>query len=222
MNEYEKARRLAEDIRQIYPVGTRIELLSMDDSQAVPPGTRGTVDFVDDMAHIHMNWDNGRTLSLVPLVDGFRKLTEQELAEERLNAAKALNADKEMFCIDANMGIFEGYHIGCVWNGWMNPSFTKNVAEQICKTFESKNHHFSYDEERDCFIDICEIDGDKSEYEGKDYNINGELKHLYPIGSGEWTWSKATQEEIEDENNAICVEESTDELIEESEITQSM
>lgn len=222
MNEYEKARRLAEDIRQIYPAGTRIVLLSMDDPQAVPVGTRGTVKNIDDMAHIDMEWDNGRTLSLVPLVDSFRKLTEQELAEERLNAAKALNADKEMFCIDASMGIFEGYHIGYVWNGWMTPSFTKNVAEQICKTFESENHHFSYDEERDCFIDICEIDGDKSEYEGKDYNINGELKHLYPIGSGEWTWSKATQEEIEDENNAICVEESTDELIEESEITQSM
>lgn len=222
MNEFEKARRLAKDIRQIYPPGTRIELLSMNDPQAVPSGTRGTVDYVDDGAHIHMKWDNGRTLSIVPYEDSFRKLTEQELAEERLSAAKVSNANKEMFCIDANMGVFEGYHIGYVWNGWMTPSFTKNVAEQICKTFESENHHFSYDEARDCFIDICEIDGDKSEYEGKDYNINGELKHLYPIGSGEWTWSKATQEEIEDENNAICVEETSDELLEESEPTMSM
>lgn len=96
MNEYEKARRLTEDIRQIYPAGTRIILLSMEDPQAVPVGTRGTVKNIDDMAHIDMEWNNGRTLSLVPLVDSFRKLTEQELAEERLSAAKVSNADKEM------------------------------------------------------------------------------------------------------------------------------
>ncbi len=222
MNEFLRLERAAKRYKEQYPKGTRIELLSMNDSQAVPPGTRGTVDHVDDLGTIHMNWDNGRTLGICPQEDSFRKLTEQELAEERLSAAKVSNADKEMFCIDANMGIFEGYHIGYVWNGWMNPSFTKNVAEQICKTFESDTKHFSYDAERDCFIEECVLENDKSEYEGQDYNVNGELKHLYPIGSGEWTWSKATQEEIEDENNAICVEETSDELIEESEPTMSM
>lgn len=224
MNEFERLSRMANQIKAKYPEGTRILLIQMgdDDPRPIPPNTRGTVDFVDDLATVFCKFDNGRRLGLAYGADSYRKLTEQELAEERLSAAKVSNADKEMFCIDASMGIFEGYHIGYVWNGWMTPSFTKNVAGQICKTFESENHHFSYDEERDCFIDICEIDGDKSEYEGKDYNINGELKHLYPIGSGEWTWSKATQEEIEDENNAICVEESTDELIEESEPTMSM
>lgn len=54
----------------------------MNDSQAVPPGTRGTVDYVDDLGTIHMNWDNGRTLGICPQEDSFRKLTEQELAEE--------------------------------------------------------------------------------------------------------------------------------------------
>lgn len=223
MNEFKKARRLAEDIKQIYPIGTRIELLSMDDPYfPIPVGTRGTVEFIDDAAQIHMRWDNGRTLALVPTVDGFRKLTEQELTEEKLNAAKVVNVDKEMFCIDADMGIFEGYHIGYVWNGWLSPSFTKNVAEQICKTFESDTKRFSYDAERDCFIEECLLENDKSEYVGEDYNINGELKHLYPIGSGEWTWSKATQEEIEDENNAICVEETSDELLESAGPTMSM
>lgn len=224
MNEFERLSRMANQIKAKYPEGTRILLIQMgdDDPRPIPPNTRGTVDFVDDLATVFCKFDNGRRLGLAYGADRYRKLTEQELEEERLSAAKVSNADKEMFCIDASMGIFEGYHIGYVWNGWMTPSFTKNVAGQICKTFESENHHFSYDEERDCFIDICEIDGDKSEYEGKDYNINGELKQLYPIGSGEWTWSKATQEEIEDENNAICVEKSTDELIEESEPTMNM
>ena len=38
----------------------------MNDSQAVPPGTRGTVNYVDDLGTIHMNWDNGRTLGICP------------------------------------------------------------------------------------------------------------------------------------------------------------
>ena len=56
----------------------------MNDPHApVPPGTRGTVDFVDDAGQIHMKWDNGRTLAIVPSEDSFRKLTEEEIAEEQ-------------------------------------------------------------------------------------------------------------------------------------------
>lgn len=66
-----------------YPPGTRLTLIHMGDKWAVPPGTRGTVDFVDDAGQIHMKWDNGRTLAIVPQVDKFRKLTQQELLEEQ-------------------------------------------------------------------------------------------------------------------------------------------
>ena len=38
-------------IRRQYPVGTRIILNHMDDSQAPPPGTKGTVAYVDDIGH---------------------------------------------------------------------------------------------------------------------------------------------------------------------------
>ncbi len=66
-----------------YPPGTRLELINMDDPYApVPSGTKGTVDHVDDAAQIHMRWDNGRSLALVPGVDSFRKLTPQELEME--------------------------------------------------------------------------------------------------------------------------------------------
>lgn len=51
MNEYERLRRQAEGLREIYPNGTRVECLSMMDPFApVPSGTRGTVFHVDDMA----------------------------------------------------------------------------------------------------------------------------------------------------------------------------
>ena len=66
-------------IKQNYPPGTRIQLIYMEDNWAVPSGTRGTVECVDDQGQIHPKWDNGRSLAIVPQVDQFRKVTEQEL-----------------------------------------------------------------------------------------------------------------------------------------------
>ena len=83
MNEWERARKQAARYKEQYPPGTRLVLLSMEDPyQPVESGTRGTVKIVDDMGQIHMRWDNGRTLALVPGEDSFRTLTESELAQE--------------------------------------------------------------------------------------------------------------------------------------------
>lgn len=66
-------------IKQRYPVGTRIELISMEDPYApIYPGTKGTVAFVDDMGTLHMKWDNGRTLGIIPGEDDFRVLSEKD------------------------------------------------------------------------------------------------------------------------------------------------
>ena len=84
MNRFEAERRFAQRMKDNYPPGTRIMLLSMDDPYAlVPKGTKGTVVHVDDAAQIHMKWDNGRTLAIVPGEDSFRKLTAGELEEEQ-------------------------------------------------------------------------------------------------------------------------------------------
>jgi hypothetical protein len=66
-----------DEYKMLYPKGTRVELIHMDDEQAVPSGTKGTVEFVDDMGTIHMKWDNGRGLGLVPDVDIFKKIWEE-------------------------------------------------------------------------------------------------------------------------------------------------
>ena len=59
-------------VREQYPPGTRIRLTEMKDPYApVPPGTEGEVNFVDDAAQIHMKWNNGRTLALIPGEDSF-------------------------------------------------------------------------------------------------------------------------------------------------------
>lgn len=59
-------------LREQYPAGTRIELLKMDDVQAPPVGTRGTVEGVDDIGNIMVRWDNGSGLNLVPGVDEYK------------------------------------------------------------------------------------------------------------------------------------------------------
>lgn len=92
MNEYERQRRRAESIKQMYPPGTRIELVCMKDPFApVPSGTRGTVRAVDDMGTIFPEWDNGRSLGVVPGEDVFRKLTQEEIEAEKLSASESEN-----------------------------------------------------------------------------------------------------------------------------------
>ena len=78
MNEWLRLERQAEIYKELYPKGTRIELIKMNDPYApVPAGTRGTVEFVDDIGQIAMRWDNGRTLALVPSEDIFKKIWEE-------------------------------------------------------------------------------------------------------------------------------------------------
>ena len=51
-------------LRKQFPSGCRVELTRMDDIQAPPIGTRGTVVWVDDIGSIIVRWDNGSSLSV--------------------------------------------------------------------------------------------------------------------------------------------------------------
>ena len=48
------SRETVERVRRQYPAGTRVELVRMDDRQAPPAGTRGTVIGVDDTGSLLM------------------------------------------------------------------------------------------------------------------------------------------------------------------------
>lgn len=64
-------------LRQQYPKGCIVELVHMDDKQAPPKGTRGEVIQVDDIGTIHILWDTGSSLGVVPGVDMVRRLDEE-------------------------------------------------------------------------------------------------------------------------------------------------
>ena len=57
-----------------FPAGTRIELVSMDDPQAPPVGTKGTVRLVDAIGSLVVDWDNGCGLNVVYGEDVVKKL----------------------------------------------------------------------------------------------------------------------------------------------------
>lgn len=66
-----------EALRKEFPKGTRVELVQMDDPQAPPIGTKGTVRGVDDMGSIMVRWDTGSGLSVAYGEDVCRKIDDK-------------------------------------------------------------------------------------------------------------------------------------------------
>lgn len=62
--------------KEKYPVGTKVICLHMDDEQAVPSGTIGAVHHVDDVGTIHVHWENGSGLGLIPGEDEFHVIND--------------------------------------------------------------------------------------------------------------------------------------------------
>ena len=69
---------VVEGLRRQYPAGTRVELVRMDDPQAPPIGTKGTVRGVDDIGSIMVAWDNGCGLSVAYGADVCRKVGDAD------------------------------------------------------------------------------------------------------------------------------------------------
>ena len=69
-----------EILKERYPEGTRVELISMNDpyNTKLVPGCKGTVRLVDDMGTIHVSWDCGSSLGVVYGEDSCRKISEDK------------------------------------------------------------------------------------------------------------------------------------------------
>lgn len=71
----EKSWEQVQEIRDSYPKGTRVELISMNDPYTkLKPGDRGTVSRVDDIGTIFVHWDCGSGLGVVYGEDRIRKI----------------------------------------------------------------------------------------------------------------------------------------------------
>jgi hypothetical protein len=67
-----------EIIRERYPTGARVELVHMNDpyNKKLNPGCKGTVQYVDDIGTIHVDWDCGSSLGVVYGEDSCRVIEE--------------------------------------------------------------------------------------------------------------------------------------------------
>jgi len=71
-------------LREAFKPGTRVELIQMDDAQAPPIGTQGTVKGVDDVGSIMVSWDNGSGLSVVYGEDVCRIISKPPIPKKTL------------------------------------------------------------------------------------------------------------------------------------------
>ena len=60
-----------ERLRNIYKPGIKVRLLYMEGELQMPKGLEGIIDYVDDAPQIHVTWENGSSLALIPEVDKF-------------------------------------------------------------------------------------------------------------------------------------------------------
>ncbi len=63
-NKEMNLREVKEKLEKLYPAGTEVRLVKMDDTQAPPVGTKGKVMHIDDAAQIHVAWETGSTLAV--------------------------------------------------------------------------------------------------------------------------------------------------------------
>jgi len=75
-------------LRKRYPVGCRVMLDRMDDVQAPPIGTLGTVQGVDDIGSIMVAWDNGSSLSVVFEADACHRVDEEAAEHQEKETLK--------------------------------------------------------------------------------------------------------------------------------------
>lgn len=65
-------RKQLELLRKRYPAGAEVCLDHMEGESRMPQGLKGKISCVDDAGQIHVNWENGSSLALIPGVDRVR------------------------------------------------------------------------------------------------------------------------------------------------------
>ena len=108
-------------LRKEYPAGTRVELVRMDDPQAPPIGTKGTVQMVDDIGSLIVDWDNGSSLNVAYGEDEVKKLDtvtvftygQKQIWDSR-DEAIAFYAESMTFCEGAERERYTNIYIDLI------------------------------------------------------------------------------------------------------------
>jgi hypothetical protein len=76
--------------------GMRIRMVSMiDDPNPIPKDVEGTIDLIDDSGTIHVSWDNGRRLGVIPGVDKYILEPSEMSGEEIFDDIKESNSGSQ-------------------------------------------------------------------------------------------------------------------------------
>ena len=110
MNNF-PSREIVEAVRKRYPIGCRVELISMNDPYTkLIQGDQGTVTGVDDCGTVFVSWDKGSTLGAVYGEDEIRILSKAEVIKEQCRKV-ASTGKSNMFDINAVFKI--ALEMGC-------------------------------------------------------------------------------------------------------------
>jgi len=59
----------------MFSVGDRVELVFTSDTYtSLKPGDKGTITLIDSLGTIHVKWDNGSSLGIIPGEDTIKKV----------------------------------------------------------------------------------------------------------------------------------------------------
>lgn len=93
-------RQQVERIKEKYPPGTKIRMVSMSDPYApIPSGIEGIVDFVDDIGTLHCNFENGRSLGVIVGEDSFSVIEPEEEQGMGLTMKQEKQQDAKHFVV---------------------------------------------------------------------------------------------------------------------------
>lgn len=108
--------------------------------------------------------------------------------------------EEALFALVNTKKKFKGYHKPHIrWNGWACPYFEFKEAMDITNFINTFYDYTNgeYYTDIDTFIFRDDDVFSKVDFKGVDIEVNGEIKHVYQIGSGYWTWDIYSKETVE-------------------------
>lgn len=122
--------------------GMRIRMVSMtDDPNPIAPGTEGTIRLVDDAGVIHVKWDDGRSLGVIPGVDHYQLMpdSKSDLYDETNKMFESTNVSniKSALKKDVNKSMPKATKMSSSTSSSLKSAGVK--TNQVSKNFKSVN-----------------------------------------------------------------------------------